>query len=116
MWGINWKDLHLLPQNIVMFPYSIVTGDYYSGDARYLAVNDYSMLQITIGYKLVVGYARHGYLFSADCSGSVPLPDRSFAACASMHMRSGMRPVAFLFPGTYTETGQTRAATFHRIE
>ena len=95
-----------------MLPYSIVIGDYYSGDARYLVVNDYSMLQIIFGYKLVVDYARHGCSFSADLSGSVPLPDRSFAECASMHMRSGMRPVAFLFPVKYTE----RAETFRRIE
>ena len=88
-----------------MFPYSIVIGDYYSGDARYLVVNGYSMLQSLTGYKLVVDYARHGCLFSADFSGSVPLPDRSFAACASMHIRSGMRPVAFSFPVKYTEPG-----------
>ena len=95
-----------------MFPYSIVIGDYYSGDVRYLVVNDYSV----VCCKLVVDYARHGCSFCADSSGSVPLPDRSFAACASMHMRSGMRPVAFLFPVQYTEPGQTRAETFHRIE
>ena len=46
-----------------MFPYSIVIGNYYSGDARYLVVNDYSMLQIIIGYKLVVDYGRHGCRF-----------------------------------------------------
>ena len=52
----------------------IVIGDYYSGDAWYLVVNEYSMLQTIIGYKLVVGYARHGCSFSADFPGSVPLP------------------------------------------
>ena len=92
-----------------MLPYSIVIGDYYSGDARYLVVNEYSII---IGYKLVVDYARHGCSFCADFSGSVPLPDRSFAACASMHMRSGMRPVAFSFPVKCTEPGQARAETF----
>ena len=79
-------------------------------------VNDYSILQNIIGYKLVMDYARHACSFSADFSGSVPLPDRSFAACASMHMRSGMRPVASLFAVKYTEPGQTRAETCHRIE
>ena len=45
------------------FPYSIVIGDCYSGDDRYLAVNEYSMLQIIIGYKLVVDYARRDVRF-----------------------------------------------------
>ena len=49
-----------------MFPYSIVIGDYYSGDARYLVVKDFTMLQSITGYKLVVDYARHGCSFSAD--------------------------------------------------
>ena len=60
-----------------LFPYSIVIGEYYSGDARYLVVSDYSMLQLFVtGYKLVMDYASHGYSFSADCSGSVQLPHR----------------------------------------
>ena len=33
-----------------MFPYSIVIGDCFSGDAS-LVVNDYSILQIIIGYN-----------------------------------------------------------------
>ena len=41
-------DLHVSPQNVFLFPYSIVVGDYYSGDARYLVVNDYLMLQLLL--------------------------------------------------------------------
>ena len=42
------RDLHLSPQNVFLFPYSVVIGDYYSGDARYLVVNDYLMLQFVL--------------------------------------------------------------------
>ena len=42
------RDFHLSSQNVLLFPYSIVIGDYYSGDARYLVVNGYSVLQLLL--------------------------------------------------------------------
>ena len=42
------RDLRLQRWNVFLFPYSIVIGDYYSGDARYLVVNDYSVLQLLL--------------------------------------------------------------------
>ena len=82
--------LAFVTMNVFLFPYSVVIGDYYSGDARYLVVKDYTMLQSNTGYKLVMDYASHGYSCSADCPGAVQFPYRSFAACAPLHMRSGM--------------------------
>ena len=42
------RDLRLSSQNVFLFPHSIVIGDYYSGDARYLVVNDYLVLQLLL--------------------------------------------------------------------
>ena len=61
------------PQNVFLFPYSVVIGGYYSGDATYLVVNVFGATIIT-GYKMVMNYASHGYSFSADCHGSVQFP------------------------------------------
>ena len=68
--GTRRARYHGQPKSICMIVYSIVIGDYYSGDARYLVVNEFTAAIIT-GYRLVMDYASHGYLFSADCPGSV---------------------------------------------
>ena len=43
--------LAFVTMNVFRFPYSIVIDDYYSGDARYMVVNDHTMSQSYTDYK-----------------------------------------------------------------